>query len=405
MSTSKQVSEPAGVALFDARPFFEKALIYGIQHGILTQAKVEAICAEAPKGLVQIARYFGSEFLRPELEKAKERMINLVSLYLQNSSAGDLRSAAESLRDHSFLSRSKGGSDLLKALIAMPQNTHFGMNERGGFTDRHIPQLAKWSLASFAEYQAEFALRSRVALVVDVALWLADQFGVQADDLQDAEPDAEAVIRTGLLLSATRRKEMPDWVGFEKLIFSIRKKGALTLVLPRDLPAEFLSVVSSVMTSMQTDLPKILDTNLPIRKLFDQTPAFMGRYFWIEDALSEVDHHDRSRSAAWEKLTQGHRDDGSMLTLFLCAAVGAPLKTLLSEKAAATLIRKIRKDSLRPELALGLIETSAPEQYQDDYAQLWRGFIDEARTTLLSDRDSKLADALALLRRECNVSQ
>ncbi len=70
----------AVVALFDDRPFFEKAVAYGVQHGMLDQAKLDAIQTDAPKGMVQIARYFGSEFLRPELEKAKDRIVNLGSL-------------------------------------------------------------------------------------------------------------------------------------------------------------------------------------------------------------------------------------------------------------------------------------------------------------------------------------
>ena len=37
----------------------------------------------------------------------------------------------------------------------MPQTSHFGMNERGGFTDRHIPLLAEWSLRSLADYRQE----------------------------------------------------------------------------------------------------------------------------------------------------------------------------------------------------------------------------------------------------------
>ena len=83
------------VSLFDARPFFEKTLVYGLQHGIINQAKLDAIQSEAPKGMVQIARYFGSEFLRPELEKARERIVNLVSMNLEYHSAGDLQKAAE----------------------------------------------------------------------------------------------------------------------------------------------------------------------------------------------------------------------------------------------------------------------------------------------------------------------
>ena len=155
---------------------------------------------------------------------------------------------------------------------------------------------------------------------------------------------------------------------------------------------------------MLADWPKLLDARLPARKLFDQTPAFMGRYFWIEDALSEVNHHDRNRSAAWEKLTQGHSDDGTLLTLCLClAADGAP-KTLLTEKAAASLIRKIRKQGFQPTLAIDYLMAHAPEQHQNDFVGLWNEFVSESRATLLSDHDNKLNDALALLRRECNVS-
>ena len=224
MSSSAVQRSPASVSIYDARPFFEKALHYGVQHGIIDTQKLALICADAPKGMVQIARYFGSEFLRPEIEKARERMVTLVSLYLETSCQGDLRQAAESLRDHSFLSRSKGGSDMLKALIAMPQNSHFGMNEYGAFSDEHIPVLAKWTLRSLADYQAEFAQRSQVAEVMDAAIWLAAQLSLDAADLEDAGKDAEAVIRTALLVLATGRTEMPDWVAFEKIIIALRTK-------------------------------------------------------------------------------------------------------------------------------------------------------------------------------------
>ncbi|NCN71379.1 MAG: hypothetical protein GW928_01975 [Rhodoferax sp.] len=394
------------VSLFDDRPFFEKALVYGLQHGLIDTAKRESMAQEAAKGMVQIARYFGSEYLRPELEKARERIVNLVSLHLQQASAGDLRVAAELLRDHSLLSRSKAGSDMLKALIVMPQNTHFGMNERGGFSDRHIPQLARWSLASFADYQVELAARQHAVQAVQTALWLADQYGVAADELQDAEPDAEAVIRTALLLSLTRRKELPDWLGFEKLITALRLKqpAAALLKCPKDLPPDLQPVVETVRLSVINDWPKLLDKRISPRKLFDQTPAFMGRYFWIEDALSEVSQHDHQRSAAWDKLTQGHSDDGTVLTLCLCVAASSAPKTLLSEATAKTLVRKIRKQGLTPALAVDYLARHAPEQHQDDFVALWNDFVAESQTTLCSDHDPQLRDALALLRRECNVS-
>ena len=397
----------AVVALFDDRPFFEKAVAYGVQHGVLDQAKLDAIQTDAPKGMVQIARYFGSEFLRPELEKAKDRIVNMVSLTLQIQSGGDLRKAAEHLREHSFMSRSKAASDMLKALIVMPQNTHFGMNEHGGFSDKHIPQLAKWSLCNLAEYQAELAKRQQVAHVIDAAIWMADQLGLHADDLEEAGCDAEAVIRTALLAATTKHKDMPDWVTFQKIITTLRKPSTtktINLVAPKNLPPEFKDAVEQVRQSVETDLTKILDSAITCQKLFNQTPAFVGRYFWVEDGLSEVDHFDRQTSAAWTKATGGHSDDSSLLTLFLCIATGSTGKTLLTEKTAATLIRKIRKSGVQPELATAFIQANAPAEHQDDYIDMWEAFIDESLDTLASDHDYKLHDALSLLRRECNVA-
>jgi hypothetical protein len=398
------------VALFDSRPFFEKSLAYGLQNGIIDQAKLDAIRAEAPKGIVQIARYFGSEFLRPELEKARERIVNLVSLNLEQRSGGDLRKAAEALRDNSLLSRSKGGSDMLKALIAMPQSSHFGMNEHGGFTDDHLPQLAKWSLRSLADYQDELAKRNQTAKVIDAALWFASALGTEAQDLEDAGCDAEAVVRTALLAIATRQTRMPDWAAFQKIIALLRKRAstsqpaALAIPIPKNVPDAFAAIAERIRASVQSDLPKILDSTLPARKLFDQTPAFMGRYFWMEDALSEVDDFDRAASAAWHKATGGHSDDSSLLTLFLCIAAGSPLKTALNPKTATTLIRKIRKSGLNTDLVPQFILANAPAHHHNHYLQMWDDFLEDARESLLSDHDYGLGDAMALLRRDCNIA-
>ena len=214
------------ISLYDSRPFFEKALQYGVQHGIIPAAKLEAIETEAPKGMVQIARYFGSEYLRPEIEQAKNRIVNLVSLYLEHSTGGNVQLAAESLRDNSFLSHSKAGSTLLKDLITLPQNSHFGMNERTEFTDEHIPLLAKWTLRTLPEFQAELAKRQKVAAIVDAAIWLAEQLGFDEEQLEEAGMDAEAVIRTALLTLAAKNRKLPDWAGFERLVGLLRKKPA-----------------------------------------------------------------------------------------------------------------------------------------------------------------------------------
>ena len=309
---------------------------------------------------------------------------------------------------------------MLKTLIAMPQNSHFGMNEYGAFTDAQIPLLAKWTLRSLTDYQAELMLRSQVAEVMDAAIWLAAQLGQDAADLEDAGKDAEAVIRTALLVLATGRTDIPDWLAFEKMITALRKKYAasqavgkgkakpasaliFSLAALKNVPENLSRVVEAVRQSVLADMPKILDPALGPRQLFDQTPAFMGRYFWIEDGLSEVDHHDRLTSNAWTKATGGLSDDGSLLTLFLCIAAGATPKTLLTEKAATALVRKIQKSGLHAELAHQFIAASAPVEFQQDYAKLWTDFVEESQATLQSDSFSAIEDAVALLRLECNV--
>ncbi|WP_293661863.1 hypothetical protein [Rhodoferax sp. OV413] len=399
---------PQAVSLFDDRPFFEKALAHGVRHGLIGQDKLDAICADAPKGMVQIARYFGTEFLRPELELAKDRIVNLVSLHLAHTSQGDLQKAAEILRDNSFLSRSKAGSDMLKALITMPQTTHFGMNERSGFRDEHIPLLARWSLRPLSDYQAELNSRSHATAVVEAAIWMAAHLGMELEELEEAGKDAEAVIRTALLAIACKRSTLPDWVTFEKMILALRKRyqtkpGKLPLTLPEDLPVEWVPLVESVRDSVWEDSAKWLESAASARKLFDQTPAFIGRYFWVEDAINEIEQFDRSVSKAWAKATGGNDDESSLLTLFLCMAAGSSAKTVLTEKAASTLVKKIRKTGLQPSLPLKFIRDQAPPEHLEDYASLWTNFIEEASGTLTSDHDYTFQDAVALLRRECNI--
>ena len=432
MNSSASLST-ASVSLYDARPFFEKALQFGVQNGIIDSAKLDAIRTDAPKGMVQIARYFGNEFLRPDIEKARDRIINLVSLYLESTSGGDLRQAAESLRDHSFLSRSKGGSDMLKALLALPESTSFHASLDSGFDAVGPPKgLAEWSLKSLADYQAELAWRRPIQQEKDAALWLAEQLGLDVEALEEAHTHAEAVLRTALLALATRRTEFPDWVEFEKMVADLRKKyqaararseaktqkaasaraQTLSITIPQDLPDEFRGVVQAVRQSVLADLPQILDGALSARPLFANDSEhhhapLLGRYFWVEDIASEMHYHEQSVSSAWDKVTGGNCDDGSLLTLLVCVAAGAVPKTVLSEKAAAALVRKMQKPGtepgFRPELARQYIADHAPAQHQDAYWQLWEDFVEEAGATLQSDSTYARKDALALLRRECHV--
>ena len=412
---------PQALALHDARSFFERALAHGVNHGILGAEKLAALHAEAPKGMVQIARYFGSEFLRPELERARERIVNFVSLHLQDASGGDLAQAAQLLATHSLLSRSKAGTDMLRALIALPESTHFGMQ---GQDEAQVSLLALWSLRSYAQYREELARRSRIGEVVQAALWIASHYQLDDEALEEGGADAEGVLRTALALHALapRSTEWPSAATFQKLLAARRKAGkavvgADALAVPKGLPPALHAVVDAQKPVVLADLQKLLDPARPLAQQTRPMTALRHRYFLLEDPLGEVDEYLRAAasqpgdeappaaaSKTWQRATLGEQDEAALLTLFLCLATGVPKKTLLPEKAAKTLVRKLRSKGWQPELADAFIREHAPEVHRADYRALWQGFVSEARATLQDDHDYGLGDALALLRRECHVS-
>ncbi|NMM89071.1 hypothetical protein B2J88_32805 [Rhodococcus sp. SRB_17] len=418
----------SALSLHDARPFFEKALAHGVQHGIIDAAKLAAIDADAPKGMVQIARYFGSEFLRPELEKARERMVNLVSLCLQESSGGDLQQAAEALREHSFLSRSKSGSDMLKRLIAMPESSHFGMV---GHAEAQTPLLAIWSLRSHADYRAELARRSEIAQAVGAALWLAARCELDAGDLEEAGTDAESVIRTALLWRALapRSTAWPTGAALEKALAAQRKRAAgaalaaPAVALPPQLPAPWHALVQAQCEAVRADCALLLaSSDKQQRALLRPLGRLRARYFLQDDPLADVDDYERAlaegaaldgadgldeapapASKTWDKATEGRQDEHALLTLFVCLAAGMPKKTLLTEKSATALLGKIGRSGFDAERATAFIRLHAPQAWADSYLALWSSFVQESQATLCSDRVGAQQEALALLRRECHV--
>jgi hypothetical protein len=145
--------EDRRLAVFDERPFFERALVYGYRQGIIDDERLQQIRNDAPKGMVQIAEFFGTQYLRANIEEARLRIVNLVSLFLEETSGGDLARAARSLRDNTFLSHSRGGSEMLKRLWAMPEDSSHGL-----LTQQSQKEfLAVWSLRTLAAYRELFS--------------------------------------------------------------------------------------------------------------------------------------------------------------------------------------------------------------------------------------------------------
>jgi hypothetical protein len=105
------------LASYDNAPFFERALTVAVEHSLIDEEFISAMVNDAATGAIQIAEYFGeSVHLRNNLEQSKNRMVSLVSLYLEQTTHGDPFKAAQLLKDKSVRSLSRGGSQMLKAL-------------------------------------------------------------------------------------------------------------------------------------------------------------------------------------------------------------------------------------------------------------------------------------------------
>ena len=85
-------------------------------------------------------------------------------------------------------------------------------------------------------------------------------------------------------------------------------------------------------------------------------------------------------------------------------ATHASHSTLLTEKSAVSLVKKIQKSGLDAELPRQFIQRYAPLQLQDDYLQLWNAFMEDAAPVLRNDMVHATQEVLALLRRECNIA-
>ncbi|HEY4317925.1 MAG TPA: hypothetical protein VGN04_10005 [Herbaspirillum sp.] len=395
----------AGVAVVDKRPFFEKALSFGLQQGLLDRLHCEKIIADGAKGSVQVADFFGSSHLHADLEKARRRIVNLVSLYLEHQFNGDLRRAAESLRDNTFLSHSRGGNEMLKALHALPDGTVFGdvkSQPVKEFQDEHT--LAK--PFSLAAYRKQLQAREQAAAVMAAAQWLADHGRLERGELDFIS--AESVIRTAVLMRTAGVDGFPDRVRFAKTVEALRRKamaagkfriGAEVL---NDLPENHRAIADKVRRNIErNDAPLLLDAAAGLDRLLNDLET---RYFVAEGGLDEVADFDAFVSKEWHRVTQGKEDPYSRLTAFMCIAAGLPPKTSLGVAEAKSAIRRVREHGFDSAAVSAFIKDAAPFDIKDNLLALWEDeFLPEAELALLDEDDLQFVLGLAFLRENCNI--
>jgi hypothetical protein len=385
-----------------------------VKNAIITKAKIAAIETEAPKGLVQIAEAFGSKYLRPEIEAARKRIVNLASLYLLETSQGDLNIAAKMIRDHTFLSLSRGGSGLLKVLFAMPEYALLGREQKS----RVEEFLEVWSLKEkVQEYRNLLEYRQANALEIEAGFWFGHSMELTKTELQEEDVEASAVIRTAILKRILGEGDSPieNQIEFAGILESLRAKAKgkskklklieadapEILTLSDDVPEKFHIIVKQILDEILTrDAPLILDRKISLDRLVFELKE---RYFICAHEIEDTSAYDALVSKEWSKITKGKTDIDSLLTLFLCIAIDMPAKTSILEKSAKTLVKKIREKGLDSERVNTWIKTTAPHEKQEGLLVDWRNFVEEASIYLVDDWDTNFSGAMRFLKENCHI--
>jgi hypothetical protein len=408
MSSSQQ-----SLSAYENGPYLEKALRYAVQHQVLNQEGLTAIINDAATGSVQIAEYFGnSSHLRQHLEDAKNKMVSLVSLYLEHTCDGDLFQAAQLLKDKPFRALSRGGSQMLKTLYALPEDHYFGSPRLESEAEFLKKQLTKG--VTVAQYRKHLKDGTLTKLKLNFATWLLKQMGANISAFSELHAPVEHVIRTCILSLAYGAKKavskgahFPDESALFEIFTAIRKEwGFLGDVTSSkkflsDVPAEFNAYALHTLASIEADdIPKIVSASIPLQATFDQLKV--AQYFFLYNPMNAVSKFDQIQADEWFSMTGGNEDDATLLTLMLCSAAGMKPKTTLKASEAKKVVLAIRTQGLLEEDVLKLIG-QAPHDEIDQLTALWQDFIEEANPYFQDKSDDKLVQALSFLAHHCHL--
>ena len=407
----------SALATFDSRLFFDKVLRYGVAQGTLSPERLTLIQEDFSKGIVQIANYFGTAHLRPELDLALHRMLNLISLYLEDSSGGDLQIAAASLRDKTFLSHSKGGSDMLKRLHAMPDSTVMAgspvsPDDQRAFLDEKTAENA----ISLAEYHSELALRQEYQNLINFSFWLAKKMGVARTEF-DTQDQADYIIRSAMLVIFVDKADLrlPTRSAFVRLV-DAAKQAKATLNQERmnaflkDAPTEFQSLARRSMESfIKETLPELRKLGNTADKLLDGNTT-THRYFARVSLDEDNREYERLVAKEWDRVTAGEADDPAVVaTVFFFVATGLPPKATMLLREAKEVIHLFRTSGFNSQAVINFLTQHAPEAIREGLLREWEEDYKREAEEQLPDQDPNRPDthmkrALEYLRVTCRVT-
>jgi hypothetical protein len=387
------------LARVDERPFLEKAITYGLQYGVLSPDNINLMVSDGPKGIVQIADHFGTAYLRTDLESAVVRMVNLISLYLEELSNGDLRVAATSLRDNTLLSHSRGGSEMLKRLQAMPGETSLHPRKADPLAQKAFVNERTLAFPlSLASYRQQLAQCQANQARIDFARWLARQMATPPEDYENYS--ADEVIRSAMLVLhvGAGQLELPSKTQFVKLVEALRKprfktKPAVFEHFLRDAPEAFVAMSRQAMADfVEQTLPRLRATDRSADELLHVEAQ--GAFFVREVPEEEILAYDKAVAREWVRITKGDADDPAVLaTIFLCVATGHPAKASVLLREAKSIIAAFRERGFDAPAVEAFIEAHAPFEQRADLKTMWQQDLRPEAETHLADNDPQMPDS------------
>ena len=381
----------------DTRPYFERVLCHALQTGVVDNTRLDALRREGAKGIVQLATYFGTPNLRPELEAARTRLVTLVGLALEAESGGKIEVAGCLLRDKTLLALSKAGADRLRKLHTLPTERLLGAPEV--FRESEKDFLARCTADSpmtYARYLAEQVTRERNKDYIDATYWLVGRLGVAREDADEWHVFCESVINSALLVLLCERKPAGFFSveRFMKLHEAARKKRSASVPA---LDAWLEEAPQGVRKLLQRESARFVAEVLPVIREFSATEIyrnqdrFSGLFFFDTSSVNEITHHDKACAEAWTRITgnQGEHTDVQCGVLLMVATGLEPTRSLL-KRDATRIWDRFRESGFDEAAVARFIDNVVPFEYQSDVPRLWEDDLGPEASLQLDSDDTTL---------------
>ncbi|PKO57074.1 MAG: hypothetical protein CVU28_00565 [Betaproteobacteria bacterium HGW-Betaproteobacteria-21] len=395
------------LATVDARPYFERVLSRALSDRLIDGARLAALKSEGAKAIVQLATYFGTPNLRPELEAARTRLVTLVSLALEAESGGNVDAAIALLRQKSLLALSKSGADRLRVVLKLPSDgalelavVSSGEDEKSG--------LSRWTFdepITYARYLAEKRRRETNQAMHELSYWLAAKFGLPRKELEELQVPCESIMNSVLLVLFVEKEPKGFFSAdrFMQLHESARKRRkhdfALLDTWREALAPALRTVLDRACEHFLTDVLRIIKSH-SAADICREQERFSGLFYFDTSNVEDLTHHDKARAKEWQRITGGKGDHTDVqCTVLLMVATGLDPTPVLRKQDATLIWQNTRATGFNEQAVSGFIDTLVPFEYQSDIRRLWAEDLGPEAGVQLDDADA--ARALSYLHETC----